>query len=347
MDAVVHTQTDDQDRDDLCDLGELAEHAEALEQPARTLHPDDREQDREHRDTGVCECAPHRAQASRVATRTHPVHEQQHRNDDRERGAEEPSELLLEVEAVLEQQRERERSDLDAVGRLLAQELCDGELAFDLQVEVAGGLEEHEQQADLGAVAVRRRRDELAHEAELLGGGGERLVVQRAERGGVERRRVDAGLRRAELDGCEIADDRGLRRVADEQVGELTLEQRARHLLRDRVGLGRDDVTVLDADDDLHDALDRLFTEQFADAFRGDDLVVLGGEAVLTGRHLHVGREPSEHAGECEADQHDHDGGTLDDPCEQADDGLHRDLGCGSGPGACLGGQDFWDSGVA
>jgi hypothetical protein len=136
VDAVVDAEADEEDRDDLRDLAEVPDEPAicssavmpCVQTIAMTMVSIVRPM------SATCGARP---AARAVPTRAQPVDEQQHADDDRERGAEQASELGLEVERlVVEQQAERERAQLDRVGREALEDVGDRGLARDLRVEV-------------------------------------------------------------------------------------------------------------------------------------------------------------------------------------------------------------------
>ena len=243
VDGVVDTETDQEDRDDLEDLGEVPDDAKVLGSEDHTdpVHPEDRQHDDQHRQPDVCGGTAGGAEARHAALGRDPEHEAEDDHDDEEGGSEETPDLSLELVLVGEQQRKAERRRIHT-GDL---RLGDLRLHVDLsrlQLHLIGvirdqrGVDQHDHQASRrgGDAQVGGFRGECDRELTLELGwqGVESGSIERLGVGVRECCRVDALLLEGEegriveaLNAAALAlneqgpDLAGVDRLDDGQVG--------------------------------------------------------------------------------------------------------------------------------
>ncbi len=307
VDREVHPEPDDQDR---YHLGLRVEGSDepgepGPEQRAETLHPHHGEEDDQQGEPDIGGGPPHRRQAGTLL-RLDPVDGEQHEQDQRERRPEQPGDLRTAV-AVLGQQRERQRRQLDAArGGHVLDEGRQLPLPVErlLVVEVLGVLEQqhqpHRRRVALGHELLELRGDlvgqlfgagflELAHLLVVQFGDGELLLCGR------------------HLGGGQVADDRWLRallveqRVADRVVGQLLLERGG----GDQAGGGAHVGTVGGLDHDLQQRA--AVPETLLHEVERVGQLVVDRRTVV---HDRLAGEPSEHHGEHEGHDDDQDRST-------------------------------------
>ena len=304
MDAVVHSESDQEDRNDLSDLGQWTENVDPLEERADPVHPGDRQDDRQHGEAHVGgRPSPRSQEAGVLPAGLQPIDEEENGDDDQEGEPEEAPDLGLNVSGVREEQSEAEGPKLDA-GRHVDcfDGVGDGDFPVDLCSLIVGGVDEHEDEPRCSIL-----RHELAHEAELFSAFFQCLFVDLGDLPGRKLRGVDPLLRDGLLHRGDPRDDAWLfGRLPGDELGLFRPEQRLGHGVGGLEPLRRDQVTGLRSNDHLHDRLRGGVSEELVDALGSQDDVVLGRESLLAVTVLDGGCQTPEHEGG------DHRGGDHD-----------------------------------